>query len=254
MQSPASISVVVPAHNEESYILPCLIAIGEAKEHVPIPVETVVVLNRCTDGTERIARSFGATLVKDESRCISRIRNLGVKASFGEAIVTCDADSRLHPSTLSSVVEELANGAVGGGVDVRADRNSRGIAMSMAFIRLMARLTRVSAGAFWTTRDVFDAIGGFDERLLMAEDYDFARRLRGWGKDRKMPFRTLWDAPLTTSSRKFDRFGDWVVFRMLFIDAWRIRRSMTGKDREFVDEFFYDFEHKPSSMIAHKSR
>lgn len=252
MPSPASISVVVPAHNEEYYIEQCLMAIAEASQPVSIPVETVVVLNRCTDRTELVAQAYGATLVKDESRCISRIRNHGVNAASGEAIVTCDADSRLHPAMLLRVVEELARGAVGGGVDVRADRRSLGIDLSMAFIRLVARLTRVSAGAFWTTRSAYEAVGGFDEHLLMAEDFDFARRLRNWGKVRKMPFCTLWDTPLTTSSRKFDRYGDWVILRMLFVDAWRIRRSMTGKDRQFVDEFFYDFEHEPRRLSDRK--
>jgi glycosyltransferase involved in cell wall biosynthesis len=254
MPSPTTISVVVPAHNEEHYIEPCLIAIEEASQRVSIPVETVVVLNRCTDRTEQIAQAYGATLVADQSRCISQIRNHGVNVSSGEAIVTCDADSRLHPATLLRVVDELTKGAVGGGVDVRADRRSLGIDLSMAFIRLMARLTGVSAGAFWTTRYAFDAVGGFDEHLLMAEDFDFARRLRNWGRVRKMPFRTIWDTPLTTSSRKFDRYGDWVIFRMLFVDARRIRRSMTGTDRQFVDEFFYDFEHKPRPVSERQLR
>lgn len=237
------VSVVVPARNEERYIAACLTAIGEAARHVQIPVETVVILNRCSDGTERIAAEFEARTVRDDSRCLARIRNQGVHACQGDVIVTCDADSRMHPSMLSRVVEGLTKGCVGGGVDVRIDRRSVGIAVTEALLHLSMYLTRVSAGAFWTTREAFEAVGGFNESLLMGEDYEFARRLRAWGKPRKMPFLTLWESPLLTSARKFDRYGDWLFLRMLLRDALRIRRSLKGRDREFVDEFFYEFEH-----------
>jgi glycosyltransferase involved in cell wall biosynthesis len=199
------------------------------------------VLNRCTDQTGNIAARFGATLVEDNSRCLAAIRNRGVEVATGRILVTCDADSRLHPNMFGRVLEELERRAIGGGVDVAFDRRSVGIRVSEALLRLAVRVTGVSCGAFWTTREAFDEIGGFDEKLVMAEDYDFGRRLRALGKARGARYRTLWDTPLTTSSRKFDRFGDWSLLRMLVLDAARIRRSLQRRDTEFVDEYFYDF-------------
>jgi glycosyltransferase involved in cell wall biosynthesis len=236
-----TISVVVPAHNEEQYIGPCLAAIREAASQTETAVETVVVLNRCTDQTEQIATSFGATCVPDQSRCLAAVRNTGVRHAASEIIVTCDADSRLHKEMLRRVVEELDEGAVGGGVDVIHDRRSLGIAVCEAFLRLSMRITGISCGAFWTTRQAFDAVNGFNETLTMAEDYDFGRRLRDYGKRQGLAYRTLWDTRLITSARKFDRFGDWAFLRMMFVDMRRIRRSLKGQDTEFVDEYFYDF-------------
>ncbi|MGE5785995.1 MAG: glycosyltransferase [Myxococcales bacterium] len=246
------ISVIVPARNEECYIRPCLSAIRDAASHVSIPVETVVVLNRCTDATEQIALESGARTVSDGSRCLARVRNQGAQACRGDIIVTCDADSRVHPLMLARVLAELANGAVGGGVDVRIDRRSRGIAFTEALLHLSMLLTRVSAGAFWTTRETFERVGGFNEAMLMGEDYEFARRLRTWGKGRAAPFVTLWDTPLLTSARKFDRYGDWLFLRMLLLDVWRIRRSINGTSREFVDEFFYEFDHGKEPPHRHE--
>jgi glycosyltransferase involved in cell wall biosynthesis len=236
-----TISVVVPAHNEEWHIGPCLAAIRTAAAATDASVETVVVLNRCTDRTEPIAASFGATCVMDGSRCLAAIRNRGIRRASGGIVVTCDADSRMHKEMLRRVVEELEAGAIGGGVDVVHDRRSLGIAVCEAFLRLSMRITGISCGALWTTRPAFDAVNGFDENLTMAEDYDFGRRLRALGKRSGAPYRTLWDARLLTSARKFDRYGDWALFRMLFADRKRIRRSLKGQDTEFVDEYFYDF-------------
>jgi glycosyltransferase involved in cell wall biosynthesis len=239
-----TISVVVPAHNEERYLGACLLAARAAAERVSVPVELVVVLNRCDDGTAAVAEEHGALTVVDESRCIASIRNRGVAASSGEVVVTCDADSRMHPGMLTSVLQKLEEGAVGGGTDVRFDRRSLGIRMTELFLRVMVGLTRVSCAAFWTTREAFDAVGGFDERLPMGEDVDFGRRLRRLGKGRGAPYGTLWSTPLMTSARKFDHYGDWSFFRMLVLDAGRIRRSMKGRDTEFVDEYFYDFNER----------
>lgn len=236
-----SISIVIPAHNEEYYLGGCLEAAAAAARAVSADVETVVVLNRCTDGSERIAREHGAKLVPDEGRCIAAVRNRGVAASSGEIIVTCDADSRLHPQMLPAVLRELEHGAIGGGVNIHYDRRSYGIRATEAVFRLVMRATGISCGAFWTTRRAFDALGGFDERLLIAEDVDLARRLRKYGKARGLRYVTLWETPLATSSRKFDQFGDWSFFTMPILDGRRIWRSMRGSDTKFVDEYFHDF-------------
>lgn len=52
-------SIVIPAHNEAKYIRASLESIREAAKGYPGEVETIVALNRCTDRTGEIARSFG---------------------------------------------------------------------------------------------------------------------------------------------------------------------------------------------------
>lgn len=235
------ISVVVPAHNEEAYLSGCLAAICRAAEELGSPVEILVVLNRCTDRTEAIAKEFGARTLPDDSRCLATIRNRGVAASTGDIVVTCDADSRIHPSMLRDVVAALDDGAVGGGVPVRFDRESAGIKATCLMFDAYSFLTGLSCGAFWTTRASFDEVGGFDESRPMGEDVDFANRLKRLGKPRGASYRTLRGAPLITSTRKFDHFGDWSFLRMMAFEGLRIRRSLKGVDTEFVDEYFYEF-------------
>jgi len=52
--------VVVPAHNELEHLPRCLRALATASLCLPVPVLTVVVLDNCDDGSDRLAGQFGA--------------------------------------------------------------------------------------------------------------------------------------------------------------------------------------------------
>jgi glycosyltransferase involved in cell wall biosynthesis len=234
------ISVVVPAHNEQRYLPTCLDSIRHAGRSIACDVEIVVVANRCTDATEEIARSAGAVVVENDSRTISAVRNAGAARSTGEIVVTLDADSRMSPRALGEIERHLATGAyVGGGASFIPERHSLGIDTTIAIVRLSMLLSGLGGAMFWCRRGDFEAIKGFNESLVMAEDLDFARRLREHGRHSGRRFVNLRSAPVITSCRKFDQFGDWHMFGMLR-RMGEVRASMTGDDRRFVDRYFYD--------------
>ena len=245
MSGANKISIIIPAHNEENFIGGCLAAIEAASKHVSHDVEVIVVLNRCNDGTEKIARDFGAVTVIDESRCIAAVRNRGITQATGDILITCDADSRLHSHALVLVINALEQpDIIGGGMPIRYDRRSSGIRASELCLDMAVKITGLSAGAFWATTNTFRAVSGFDENLLIVEDVDFARRLKAYGKSQKKRYVCLDKAPLLTSSRKFDHFGDWSFFRFATLQAPRLWRSLKRIDTDFVDEYFHDFNDK----------
>lgn len=230
------ISVIIPTHNEEDYLPEGLNAVAEAAKIAPCEVETVVVLNRCTDRTEEIARQAGAIIAREDAKNLARIRNAGFAASNGDVIVTVDADSRLHPQFLRLVLEKLEKGHIGGGAFVIPDRWSLGIVASALMVVPYVFKHRVSFGAFWTTRETFDAIGGFNPDFVTIEDVDFAVRLKKYGATLQKPWGTIWSAPLTTSCRKFDQYGDWHLVR----DRAFLKRAFDGTDRQVANEYWYD--------------
>ena len=125
------ISLIIPAHNESAFLPACLEAARQAADRTGSTVETVVVLNRCTDDTEAIARRHGCVIVREDAKNLSAIRNAGVAAAAGEIIVTCDADSRMHPDSFMEVLKRLDSGkVVGGGAVVLPERWSPGIVAS----------------------------------------------------------------------------------------------------------------------------
>ncbi len=230
-------SILVPARNEEAFLPACLESIRAAATHCPDEVEVIVALNRCTDRTEEIAQTLGAVLVRDDSRNLARIRNVAARAAQGEIIVTIDADSRMSDNMLTEVDRLLTTGKyVGGGVSVWPQRWSLGIAASAVMLSVVMLWHRVSGGMFWCLRKDFEAMGGFDERWVSAEDMDFAKRLKAYGRQQGKRFKTILRAHIVTSCRKFDQFGDWYLIRHPGF-VWRIFRGTSRRD---ADAFYYD--------------
>lgn len=231
------ISLIVPAHNEAAFLTGCLEAARKAEERIDAGVEIIVVLNRCTDETETLARVHGCVIVREDARNLSKIRNAGAAAASGEVIVTCDADSRMHPDSFREILRRLDSGKiVGGGAMVYPERWSPGIVASVVAILPYLAFTGVSFGLFWCLKRDFDAIGGFDDRFVSVEDVDFARRLKKHGRASGRGWGTLFRAALVTSCRKFDQFGDWYLFK----NPAFVRRVFRGDDQKAADRFWYD--------------
>ena len=241
------ISLIIPAHNEAAFLPATLHHARQAAARVPVPVEIILVLNRCTDATEHIARRHRCRIVHEDARNLATIRNAGAAAATGDILVTCDADSRMHPATFQHILRLLASGKfIGGGALVLPERWSLGILASAFAILPYLAFTGVTFGLFWCHRRDFQEIHGFDPRFITIEDVDFAQRLKAHGRLTSRRWATLWRAPLITSCRKFDQFGDWYLFK----NPAFVRRVFRGTDRQAADKFWYDVrsdDRSPSS-------
>lgn len=244
-KSGPDISVVIPAHNEELFLPKCLSAIARNSEAIGVPVETVVVINRCTDDTESVAASFGATIVREDAKNIARIRNAGVRASSGSIVVTIDADSYMGDGTLSEIMELLSNPLVAsGGSDFQPERRSIPILLSYGLAKLAARLAGGSMAMYWFRRSEFDAVGGFDESRHVGEDIDFSARLRQNAESTGMQYRMLKASIVTTSCRKFDQFGDWHAIKLFIFDSARVKTMTDGSNAADMDKYYYEAREK----------
>ncbi|MBE9543285.1 MAG: glycosyltransferase [Proteobacteria bacterium] len=230
-------SVLIPAHNEEAFIGNCLQSIEFAAEKVPEEVEIIVALNRCTDQTADIAGSHQAVIVNEDSKNLAKIRNAAARAANGDIIVTIDADSWMSSNMFAEITRYLSTGKfIGGGVIIRPERLSVGIFMSLLTVVPFLLIHRVSAGLFWCHRSDFEALGGFNEALVSAEDLDFAKRLKAYGKKKGKRFKTLTSAHIVTSCRKFDTFGDWYLFKNPGL-VWKI---LKGNNQQAADLLYYN--------------
>lgn len=234
-------SLVVPAHNEEGLLPRGLAAMHRAAAALTGDVEVIVVANRCTDRTVEIAEASGALVVHSGARNIATVRNSGARAASGDVIVTVDADSQMAPSALVDIQRLLETRRyVGGGTKVIPERAAMGIRATLAVMELTTFVARVSGAMFWCPLEDYWAIDGFNETMLLAEDVDFARRLRAHGRRSGRKFTKLRSAPLTVSTRKFDRFGDWHMFAMA-LQLREIRAAFKGTDTAWADRYFFDF-------------
>ena len=210
-------SIVIPAYNEAEYLPRTLEAANRAMRAIPgARGEIVVVDNNSTDRTGAIAAAAGARVVFEPHNQISRARNRGARAARGRALVFVDADTLISAALLRGALEALESGACGGGAVVdSSDRATRLMRLSMHVWNFLSRRFSWAAGAFlYCRRDAWEEIGGFSLELYASEELDFSRRLRHWGRKRKLDFRIL-DEAIDTSMRKADWYSPATLIRMV---------------------------------------
>jgi glycosyltransferase involved in cell wall biosynthesis len=188
------VSVVIPAYNAERYL-------GEAIESVLAqtyaPVETIVVDDGSSDGTAAVARSYpGVELIAEENAGPATARNRGFAASRGEIVAFHDADDLMTSDKLAvQVGEMLANPAIGcvlaeqellveAGAELPFWAEGTKVPTVMpARPEELADEPDVHTMTMVVRREVFERVGGFDEEMRAAEDFDWLLRAAEDGVD-----------------------------------------------------------------------
>jgi len=97
--TPSLVSCIVPVFNGELYLREALDSILEQTYR---PLEVIVVDDGSTDGTRKIATSFGSRVqyVQQENRGYSEAKNTGLRVARGGFIAFLDADDLWRPEKL----------------------------------------------------------------------------------------------------------------------------------------------------------
>ena len=145
----------------------------------------------------------------------------------------------MAPNTIAAILKHVYDTRyIGGGTLIWPERISFGIVFSLLAVAPHVIKRGVSAGMFWFLRESFDAVGGFDDSLISVEDVDFALRLKAFGQAHGKRYGTIRRHGITTSCRKFDKFGDWYLFR----NPKLVKEIFEGTNRRAADHFYYDIE------------
>lgn len=170
----------------------------------------IVADNASTDATAQIAERAGCRVVSVERRAIGAARNGGARVARGEILCFVDADAIVHPDVLNAIDAAIADARVGlGASGLRFERSSFGIAATLALVTPLVRLAGLDGGVVFFSRADFEAVGGYDESLLVAEDVDLLLKVKRRCKARGQRFVRLAGVETIISTRKFDRHGEW---------------------------------------------
>lgn len=180
------ISVVVPAFNEEKYIGNTLRALKN-QDYVG-KYEIIVVDGMSRDDTPRIAESYADRIIRMR-RGIAAQRNAGARAANGEILLFVDADTILLFNALSEFARAFRSKRVVGAACPLVPLSPK--LRFAAFFWFFNRYVKASikrgkarvAGACCAYReDVFEEVGGFNERMKTYEDMDLSERISERGR------------------------------------------------------------------------
>jgi peptidoglycan/xylan/chitin deacetylase (PgdA/CDA1 family)/GT2 family glycosyltransferase len=107
---PLTVSVIVPAYNEEKVISKTLASLGR----LTYPVEVIVVDDGSTDTTVACATQYPVRVIQQPQTGKAAALNRGLAAATGDLIAIVDADSVLDPAFFDHVVGHFTDPAVVG--------------------------------------------------------------------------------------------------------------------------------------------
>lgn len=233
-----TLSVVIPAYNEEHYLpryLPTVLASLRRWEQASGELsETVLVDNASTDQTAKVAAELGARVVSEPVRGIGRARNTGAAAARGRYLVFIDADVAFPPEGITDIAYELHTGrCVGGAIPPHYAPTKLATRVLFATWRLLRRFRGGAQGVTqFCTRHAFEKLGGYKADLYMSEDVEFFARLTRLGRTDGAPIVQLTHLRVVPSSRRFEAWPSWrmilwtnPVTAQLFLRSRRVWRG-----------------------------
>lgn len=201
------LSVIVPAFNEERYIAATLQAVEASARlvaEVGGEVEVIVVDDQSTDATAALAESPADRVVTGPGGTIGGARNAGAAVARGRTLVFVDADSWIEPEVLPAIRAAADAGAVAGSIRATYRSARPAVQLLLRFWDWYAPRHDITQGVCqFFDRAVFEAAGGYDTGLRMAEDTDLYHRVQR--QHGPQAVCKITDAAVYPSMRRYDQ-------------------------------------------------
>lgn len=224
-----TVSFVVPSYNSARTISACVMSL---RNQTHPDVEIIVVDNNSKDDTVARAAAAGADQVisAGPERCAQR--NRGARDSRGDIVVFIDSDMVMEPALAAQIAATFEARPDLGALIIPERSFGDGFWTKCRVLEKSLYVGNESveaARAF--RREVFEAVGGWNEALTAAEDWDLDDRIRNHGVQVGRVDAFIWHDEgklrLRGTFGKKRYYGQWIA---AYLDAHddgsrRIRRS-----------------------------
>jgi len=224
-----NVSIIIPALNEEKLIENVLRQFDDNFKS-KYNLEVIVSDGGSTDKTLNIARRYTQKLAEHTKKVkqnISQGRNNGAAISLGDVLIFFNADTRISDKEkffkkISEVLENKNVAAIACPIYVfPEEQRTIDKAFHAFYNNYVIILNKFFMGmgrgeCHIVRRELFEKIGGYDEKLFAGEDFDLYKRLRKFGK-----IHFMRDIPIYESPRRYRKFGyTKVVYDWLKNSIW----------------------------------
>lgn len=170
-------TIIIPAHNEK----------GNLKELIPqvtefckdSPTEIILVLSSDnSDGSETLASEYPIICIQ----CNTKGRAVQMNSAANQAkegiLVFLHADVTPPDAFISDITTAIQKGFDAGFFSYHFDKKSFFLQINAFFTTKDGIFTGGGDQCLFIKKEVFDALGGFDEKQVLMEDFEFFRRMK----------------------------------------------------------------------------
>ena len=199
-------SVVIPAYNEGKYIHKTLKALGNQTFH---DFEIIVKDGNSKDQTAKIAKKFADKVISAQDQSAADARNQGARHAEGDTLIFMDADTLLPVNALEHFNRLMRQRDVVGAscrkiplTEGALDRLLYEFVNFSTFVSCKLRLGGAHGNCMLIRRSVFQRIGGFNPKIIVAEEQELVRRAIRCGR-----FIFLLDFSVVENPRRLRKWG-----------------------------------------------
>jgi len=202
----ATLSVIIPAFNEEKYIAKTLRAL---RNQTIKDFEIIIKDGKSSDRTVEIAKKHADEVISERDLSAADARNQGARYANGDILVFVDADTELPPYALERFANLMKNADLVGGscrkVPDGGDVLNRFIYEFVNLSTFFSPYLRVGGAhgnCMFIRKSIFNKIGGFNPKIRVAEEQELVRNAMKFGK-----FIFLLDMCVSESPRRIREWG-----------------------------------------------
>ncbi|MFB0565946.1 MAG: glycosyltransferase family 2 protein [Candidatus Aminicenantaceae bacterium] len=205
-----AISIIIPAYNEEKYLLEALKSVAyQTFNHSQL--EVIVVDNASTDNTAAVHQNFFKNhptqhlLLKEPQLSPGKAKNTGAEKAQGEILLFLDADTKMSPQTVQEVDYWYKKGFLMGTIRITADSSDIVAKFFFDLLNFGKTIFNIACHMVFCQKQLFFQVEGFNPELKHAEDLDFCRKVKKALKRRGKSWCMIHNAPVATSTRRMIR-------------------------------------------------
>lgn len=222
-----SVSVIIPALNEEKTISACIKALTTNDYRLR---EIVVVDVKSEDNTAEIASNSMAKVIISDERSRSKQMNLGAEHAKGNYLYFVHADTKVPQSYLNDIEKKIDSGYESGCYRFKFDSKHPILKINSFMTRFPFLICRGGDQSLFIKKERFEQLGDFKEELSIMEEYDLLLRL----KKNKIKFGIM-PKSVVVSARKYEKNGYWKVQHANF-SAFRMFKK--GRSQEEIKKVY----------------
>jgi len=196
------ISIIIPILNEVQTIGALLKHVLDNTSNENIS-DIIVVDGGSTDGSQSIIKQFKKVLLLNSEKGRAKQMNLGAKNAKGSILYFLHADSFPPKYFDQFIINEVENNRLAGCFRLQFDNNHWWLRLASWLTQFRWRACRGGDQSQFITKELFDNIGGFDERYIIYEDNILINELY-----KRNEFVVI-NKKLKTSARLYEDHGIW---------------------------------------------